>query len=355
MLNTGIEVEARPAGKKVKRLSLLSGGERSLVAVAFLVALFKARPSPFYILDEVEAALDDTNLGRLLEIYEELRENSQLLVITHQKRTMEVGDALYGVTMRGDGVYDRDQPASPRAGVGLTPPGDARCTTNRPRWAGRSSRSWSLSTYSSMTSSSLRSSSSTSSWVRCSRNDACVASASGPPAIASGRAAATGAKRTSGSWPESGSLSHQVRPVAAYGFSRAPLWPVRTGAGSRNPASTSSRTWGRTVPGLAAEPVGELLVGEPVHRAQPQDLLAHLVGQRLGLEGGGLPAAVLGGAHGQQFRTTTIDLRSSNRCGIVPSMQASTLGGGFWRLWTGLGTLQPGRRGLQGRRCRWWR
>ncbi|HET7357524.1 MAG TPA: chromosome segregation protein SMC [Nocardioidaceae bacterium] len=104
MLTTGIEVEARPPGKKVKRLSLLSGGERSLVAVAFLVALFKARPSPFYILDEVEAALDDTNLGRLLEIYEELRENSQLLVITHQKRTMEVGDALYGVTMRNDGV-----------------------------------------------------------------------------------------------------------------------------------------------------------------------------------------------------------------------------------------------------------
>jgi chromosome segregation protein len=104
MLTTGIEVEARPPGKKVKRLSLLSGGERSLVAVAFLVSLFKARPSPFYILDEVEAALDDTNLGRLLEIYEELRENSQLMVITHQKRTMEVGDALYGVTMRGDGV-----------------------------------------------------------------------------------------------------------------------------------------------------------------------------------------------------------------------------------------------------------
>ncbi|MGI8457620.1 MAG: chromosome segregation protein SMC, partial [Propionibacteriaceae bacterium] len=103
-LSTGIDVEARPAGKKVKRLSLLSGGERSLVAVAFLVALFIARPSPFYILDEVEAALDDTNLGRLLEIYEELRESSQLLVITHQKRTMEVADALYGVTMRGDGV-----------------------------------------------------------------------------------------------------------------------------------------------------------------------------------------------------------------------------------------------------------
>ncbi|TDD64175.1 chromosome segregation protein SMC [Jiangella aurantiaca] len=104
MLTTGIEVEARPPGKKVKRLSLLSGGERSLVAVAFLVALFKARPSPFYILDEVEAALDDTNLGRLLNIYEELRERSQLIVITHQKRTMEIADALYGVSMRGDGV-----------------------------------------------------------------------------------------------------------------------------------------------------------------------------------------------------------------------------------------------------------
>jgi chromosome segregation protein len=103
-LTTGVDVEARPPGKKVKRLSLLSGGERALVAVAFLVALFKARPSPFYILDEVEAALDDTNLGRLLEIYEELRVNSQLLVITHHKRTMEIADALYGVTMRSDGV-----------------------------------------------------------------------------------------------------------------------------------------------------------------------------------------------------------------------------------------------------------
>jgi chromosome segregation protein len=103
-LTTGVDVEARPPGKKIKRLSLLSGGERSLVAVAFLVSLFIARPSPFYILDEVEAALDDVNLGRLLEIYEELRVNSQLLVITHQKRTMEIADALYGVTMRGDGV-----------------------------------------------------------------------------------------------------------------------------------------------------------------------------------------------------------------------------------------------------------
>ncbi|MCZ3387833.1 MAG: chromosome segregation protein SMC [Actinomycetia bacterium] len=104
MLATGVDIEARPPGKKIKRLSLLSGGERSLTAVAFLIALFKARPSPFYVLDEVEAALDDTNLGRLLDIYEELRENSQLIVITHQKRTMEVADALYGVSMRGDGV-----------------------------------------------------------------------------------------------------------------------------------------------------------------------------------------------------------------------------------------------------------
>lgn len=104
MLTTGIEVEARPAGKKIKRLTLLSGGERSLTAVALLVAIFKARPSPFYVMDEVEAALDDTNLGRLITIFEELRESSQLIVITHQKRTMEVADALYGVTMRGDGV-----------------------------------------------------------------------------------------------------------------------------------------------------------------------------------------------------------------------------------------------------------
>ncbi len=104
MLNTGIEVEARPPGKKVKRLSLLSGGERSLTAVAMLVAIFKARPSPFYVLDEVEAALDDTNLGRLLGILEELRASSQLIVVTHQKRTMEIADTLYGVSMRGDGV-----------------------------------------------------------------------------------------------------------------------------------------------------------------------------------------------------------------------------------------------------------
>jgi chromosome segregation protein len=104
MLTTGIEVEARPPGKKVKRLSLLSGGERALTAIAFLVAIFKARPSPFYVLDEVEAALDDTNLQRLLEILAELRDLSQLIIVTHQKRTMEVADTLYGISMRGDGV-----------------------------------------------------------------------------------------------------------------------------------------------------------------------------------------------------------------------------------------------------------
>jgi chromosome segregation protein len=104
MLATGIEIEARPPGKKVKRLSLLSGGERSLTAIAYLFAIFKARPSPFYVLDEVEAALDDTNLQRLLLVFDELRESSQLIIITHQRRTMESADALYGITMRGDGV-----------------------------------------------------------------------------------------------------------------------------------------------------------------------------------------------------------------------------------------------------------
>jgi len=100
MLNTGVEVEARPPGKKIKRLSLLSGGERSLTAIALLCAIFRARPSPFYILDEVEAALDDVNLGRLLVLLRQLQEKSQLIIVTHQKRTMEIADALYGVTMR---------------------------------------------------------------------------------------------------------------------------------------------------------------------------------------------------------------------------------------------------------------
>ena len=120
-LTTGVDVSVRPAGKKIERLSLLSGGERSLAAVAFLIAIFTARPSPFYILDEVEAALDDANLGRLLNVFERLRESSQLIIITHQKRTMEIADALYGVSMRQDGVStvvgqrierDDDQPAS---------------------------------------------------------------------------------------------------------------------------------------------------------------------------------------------------------------------------------------------------
>jgi len=104
MLTTGVEVEARPPGKKVKRLSLLSGGEKSLTAVAMLVAIFRARPSPFYVMDEVEAALDDINLRRLIGLFEQLRTQSQLIVITHQKPTMEIADALYGVSMQGDGI-----------------------------------------------------------------------------------------------------------------------------------------------------------------------------------------------------------------------------------------------------------
>jgi chromosome segregation protein len=104
LLTTGVEVEARPPGKKIKRLSLLSGGEKSLTAVAMLVAIFRARPSPFYVLDEIEAALDDANLRRLIGLLEELRSTSQLIIITHQKPTMEVADALYGVSMRGDGI-----------------------------------------------------------------------------------------------------------------------------------------------------------------------------------------------------------------------------------------------------------
>ncbi len=104
LLETGIEVEAKPSGKNVRKLSLLSGGERSLTALAFLFAVFRSRPSPFYVMDEVEAALDDVNLRRLISLFEQLRERSQLIVITHQKPTMEVADALYGVSMRGDGI-----------------------------------------------------------------------------------------------------------------------------------------------------------------------------------------------------------------------------------------------------------
>ena len=124
MLTTGIELEARPPGKKVKRLSLLSGGEKSLAAVAMLVAIFRARPSPFYVMDEVEAALDDTNLHRLISLFEQLRERSQLLIITHQKPTMEIADALYGVSMRGDGISQvisqRLRTPGRRAGAGAS-------------------------------------------------------------------------------------------------------------------------------------------------------------------------------------------------------------------------------------------
>jgi chromosome segregation protein len=103
LLNTGVEVEARPAGKNVRKLSLLSGGERSLVALAFLFAVFRSRPSPFYLLDEVEAALDDVNLHRFLDLLHEFREEAQLIIVSHQKRTMEAADALYGVTMTPSG------------------------------------------------------------------------------------------------------------------------------------------------------------------------------------------------------------------------------------------------------------
>jgi len=103
LLGTGVEVEVRPAGRNVRRLSLLSGGERSLVALAFLFAVFRSRPSPFYLMDEVEAALDDVNLHRFLGLVHEFREEAQLIIVSHQKRTMEAGDALYGVTMAPGG------------------------------------------------------------------------------------------------------------------------------------------------------------------------------------------------------------------------------------------------------------
>ena len=103
LLDTGIEVEAKPSGKNVKKLSLLSGGERSLTALAFLFAVFRSRPSPFYVMDEVEAALDDVNLHRFLGLIAEFRQEAQLLIVSHQKRTMEAGDSLLGVTMQPGG------------------------------------------------------------------------------------------------------------------------------------------------------------------------------------------------------------------------------------------------------------
>ena len=103
LLETGVEVEAKPSGKNVKKLSLLSGGERSLTALAFLFAVFRSRPSPFYVMDEVEAALDDVNLHRFLGLVAEFRQEAQLLIVSHQKRTMEAGDCLLGVTMQPGG------------------------------------------------------------------------------------------------------------------------------------------------------------------------------------------------------------------------------------------------------------
>ena len=144
LLTTGVEVEARPPGKKVKRLSLLSGGERSLTAMALLVAIFRARPSPFYILDEIEAALDDVNLRRLISLLEELRATSQLIVITHQKPTMEVADALYGVSHARRRHHHGDQPAARARPADPDPPDPARRAGGAgdpdgasPGWGGR--------------------------------------------------------------------------------------------------------------------------------------------------------------------------------------------------------------------------
>ena len=117
LLDTGVEVEVRPAGRNVRRLSLLSGGERSLVALAFLFAVFRSRPSPFYLMDEVEAALDDVNLQRFLGLVHEFRDEAQLIIVSHQKRTMEAADALYGVTMAPGGsskVVSQKVPGSRR-------------------------------------------------------------------------------------------------------------------------------------------------------------------------------------------------------------------------------------------------
>ncbi len=114
-LSTGVEIEARPPGRNVRRLSLLSGGERSLVALAFLFAVFRSRPSPFYVMDEVEAALDEVNLRRFLALLDDFREEAQLIVVSHQKKTMEIADALYGVTMQAGGALaGRERTAAQR-------------------------------------------------------------------------------------------------------------------------------------------------------------------------------------------------------------------------------------------------
>ena len=116
-IEAGIEIELRPVGKRVTRLSLLSGGEKALGAISFLFALFLARPHPFYLLDEVEAALDDANIGRFVELLRRYSERAQFIVITHQKKTMEAADVLYGVTMGADGVSQIVSRRLPREAV----------------------------------------------------------------------------------------------------------------------------------------------------------------------------------------------------------------------------------------------
>ena len=116
----GVEIEITPAGKSMKRLTLLSGGEKSMTAIAFLFAVFLARPCPFYILDEVEAALDDLNIGRFLELLRANADRAQFIVVTHQKRTMEAADTLYGVSMGDDGVSKVVSRKLPREAVAST-------------------------------------------------------------------------------------------------------------------------------------------------------------------------------------------------------------------------------------------
>ncbi|MEZ5226024.1 MAG: AAA family ATPase [Acidimicrobiales bacterium] len=130
LLNCGVEIEAKPGGKNVKKLSLLSGGERSLTALGFLFAVFRSRPSPFYVMDEVEAALDDMNISRFLSLIEEFRKDAQLIIVSHQKRTMEAADVLYGVSMKpgGSSKVVSEKVEKKRAEIDLTADGTAAAT-----------------------------------------------------------------------------------------------------------------------------------------------------------------------------------------------------------------------------------
>ena len=144
----GVEVELRPAGKKITRLTLLSGGEKALGAISFLFALFLAKPCPFYLLDEVEAALDDTNIARFVELLRRYADRAQFVVITHQKRTMEAADVLYGVTMGGDGVSQivsrrlRARSARPPARSAAFAEPEVQTASVRHRCRGRGPSSW---------------------------------------------------------------------------------------------------------------------------------------------------------------------------------------------------------------------